>query len=279
MKSCIWVIMALTMFSPSISAQVLEDIWQTDPVLKVPESVLYDKGNNRCFISNINGKPTEKNGDGFISIMDKQGKIINLEWATGLNAPKGMDLNGNKLYVADIDRIAVIDTRSGKVLNFIDVPGSIFLNDVATGPDGNIYVTDTRQGTIYMLKADKPEIWSRDSKLKGVNGITVESDYLLIGSQGYLLKGDINTKKVSIIAETDIQIDGLIPLGNGHYVVSAWAGKVLYLSPETTPKELFDSEPLSFHTADMGYLPDEKLLLIPTFTDRVIAKKIVLYRK
>ena len=45
---------------------------------------------------------------------------------------------------------------------------------------------------------------------------------------------------------------------------------------QLSPKELFDSKPLGFHTADMGYLPDEKLLLIPTFTDRVIAKKIVL---
>jgi hypothetical protein len=61
------------------------------PVLKVPESVLYDKGYNRCFISNINGKTTEKDEDAFISTMDKQGKIINPEWATGLNTPKGMN--------------------------------------------------------------------------------------------------------------------------------------------------------------------------------------------
>ena len=276
MKSSILVILVLTMVSVGSSAQTLENIWQTDPVLKVPESVLYDQGNNRCFISNINGKPAEKNGEGFISIMDKQGKIINLKWATGLNAPKGMDLKGNNLYVADIDRVAVIDSRTGTVIKFINVPGSVFLNDVATGSDGNVYVTDTRQGVIYILKAGKPEIWSSDGKLKGVNGITVENSNLLIGSQGYLLKGDVNTGEVSVIAETDIQIDGLIPLGNEHYIVSAWIGKVQYLSPKNPPKELFDSKPLNFHTADMGYLPDEKLLLIPTFTDRVIAKKIVL---
>ncbi len=276
MKSYVLIILVLTIVSVGSSAQTLENIWQTDPVLKVPESVLYDQGNNRCFISNINGKPAEKNGEGFISIMDKQGKIINLKWATGLNAPKGMDLKGNNLYVADIDRVAVIDSRTGTVIKFINVPGSVFLNDVATGSDGNVYVTDTRQGVIYILKAGKPEIWSSDSKLKGVNGITVENSNLLIGSQGYLLKGDVNTGEVSVIAETDIQIDGLIPLGNEHYIVSAWIGKVQYLSPENPPKELFDSKPLNFHTADMGYLPDEKLLLIPTFTDRVIAKKIVL---
>jgi len=272
---------ALTVFAflwlfHTSNSQSLTQVWSTKNVLKVPEAVLFDPGNDRLYISNINGTPAEKNGEGFISLMDKSGNITELKWATGLDAPKGMSIKGDMLYVSDIDRVAEIDINTGKLIKHIPFPGAIFLNDVATGPDGNIYVTDTRQGVIYVLKSGKPEIWSRNSKLKGVNGITVEDDYLLIGSQGYLLKGNTNTGEVSVIAETDFQIDGLIPLGNGHYVVSAWIGKVLYLSTGAQPKELFDSKPLGFHTADMGYLPDKKILLIPTFTDRVIAKKLSL---
>ena len=257
-------------------SQSLKDEWQTEPVLKVPESVLLDMSKGILYISNINGKPAEKNEQGFISIMDKNGKIKNLKWATGLNAPKGMDIKDGKLYVADIDRVAVIDTETGKTFKYIEFPGSIFLNDVATGPDGNVYVTDTRQGVVYVLKNDKPEIWSNDERLVGVNGITTENDYLMIGSKGYLLKGNTSNKKLTVVAELPIQIDGLIPLGKGNYVVSAWTGKVLFIYPNGNHKELFDAGPLKFHTADMGYLPDEKLLLIPTFTDRVIAKKIVM---
>jgi len=257
-------------------SQSLTQVWSTEKVLKVPESVLFNPVNNLIYISNINGKPTEKNGEGFISLMNKKGKITELKWATGLNAPKGMDVKGDILYVSDIDRVVEIDLKTGKTIKVISFPGAIFLNDVTTGPDGNIYVTDTRQGVVYVLKSDKPEIWSSDILLKGVNGITVENGYLLIGSQGYLLKGDTNTKKLSVIAEVQIQIDGLIPLGDGQYVVSAWIGKMLFLSPGAPPKELLDSKPLDFHTADIGYIPEKNLLLIPTFTNKVIAKKLEL---
>ena len=275
MKKTFFISLVLTWISIPTFSQSLKDAWSTPPVLKVPESVLYVPETNKLYVSNINGKPAEKNGEGFISIMNKKGKITDLKWVTGLNAPKGMDVKGNKLYVSDIDRVAVIDTKTSKVQKYIDVPGAVFLNDVAAGPDGNIYVTDTRQGVIYVLKNDKPEIWSSDKKLKGVNGITVENGELLIGSQGYLLKGNTKTGEISVISEVPIQIDGLIPLGNGKYVVSAWAGQVLYLSPGKEPKELFNSKPLKFHTADMGYIPEKKLLLIPTSTDRVIAKELM----
>jgi DNA-binding beta-propeller fold protein YncE len=258
------------------NSQSLQDAWQTEPVLKVPESVLYDSGSHLLYISNINGSPVEKNGKGFISKMDENGKITELQWATGLNAPKGMDIKGNRLYVADIDRVAVIDIRSGKVIKFIPVPDAVFLNDVAAGPDGNVYVTDTRQGVVYVLKSDKPEIWNRDKKLKGVNGITTENGFLMIGSKDYLLKGNTSSKELTVVAEVPIQIDGLVPLGNGQYVVSAWTGKVLFIYPDGGHKELFDSQSMKFHTADMGYITQKQLLLIPTFTDRVIAKKVLM---
>ena len=275
MKTKDLILLALMLLSAPLFAQSLKDAWETKPVLKTPESVLHNKENGLYYISNINGKPAEKNGKGFISVMDKHGKIIELKWATGLNAPKGMDVKDGKLYVSDIDRVTVIDTKTGNVLKFIDIPGSMFLNDVAAGPDGNIYVTDTRKGVIYVLKSDVPSVWSNDVHLKGVNGITVENGRLLIGSQGYLLRGDTRTGKITVVTEVPIQIDGLIPLGNERYVVSAWTGKILYLAPAKAPKELFDAKPLHFHTADMGYIPEKKLLLIPTFTDRMIAREIV----
>ncbi len=276
MQRVVLTVLVLAYLTSSAFSQSLKEVWSTDRILKVPESVLYNPQNKMLYVSNINGKPAEKNNSGFISILNTKGVIINLKWATGLNAPKGMDIKGDKLYVSDIDRLAEIDINTGKVIKYISFPGATFLNDVATGTNGNIYVTDTRQGVVYILKSDKPEIWSRDILLKGVNGITVEKDYLLIGSQGYLLKGNTNTGKLTVIAEMPIQIDGLIPLGNGQYVVSAWIGKVLFISPGAPPKEIYSSESLNFNTADMGYIPEKNLLLIPTFTDRVIAKKLVL---
>ena len=276
MKKVVLTIIVLAHLTVSVYSQSLKDVWSTDRDLKVPEAVLYNPQNKMLYVSNINGKPAEKNEAGFISILDKNGKIVNLKWATGLNAPKGMDIKGDKLYVSDIDRVAEIDLNTGKVIEYINFPGAIFLNDVATGPDENIYVTDTRKGVVYVLKNGKPEIWSSDKLLNGVNGITIENGKLLIGSQDYLLKGDTKTGELNIIAKVTIQIDGLIPLGNGQYVVSAWVGKVLFISKKNEITELMNIEAENGHTADMGYIPEKNLLLIPTFTDRVIAKKLVI---
>src|SRR5690349_2445801 len=95
--------MMLTLFTMA-NAQKLTRLWETDSVLRVPESVLYDAKNKVLYVANIDGKPDEKDGKGFISKVSPEGKITNLEWITGLHAPKGMGLSGNTLYVADVTR-------------------------------------------------------------------------------------------------------------------------------------------------------------------------------
>ena len=105
-----------------------------------PESVLYDKHNDRYLISNINGQPTDKDDNGFISIVDPNGKVINPRWIDGaaedieLHAPKGMGILDQKLYVSDIDTIRVFDFKTGKPLSSIPIKDAQFLNDIATNP-------------------------------------------------------------------------------------------------------------------------------------------------
>jgi len=62
--------------------------WETDTLLRTPESVLLDEGRNILYISNINGQPTDKDGNGFISKVTLDGKIENLKWVEGFDAPK-----------------------------------------------------------------------------------------------------------------------------------------------------------------------------------------------
>ncbi len=87
----------------------MTEAWFTSGDLKVSESVMYYKANDVLYVANINGKPTEKNNMGFISKVSLDGKIDTLKWVSGMNAPKGMGINGNMLYVTDIDRIHAID--------------------------------------------------------------------------------------------------------------------------------------------------------------------------
>jgi DNA-binding beta-propeller fold protein YncE len=87
----------------SKTTQKLELLWSTDSVFKTPESAVYDEKRAVIYVSNMNLNPRQKDGNGFISKVAKDGKIIQLEWISGMSSPKGLALYGNTLYTADID--------------------------------------------------------------------------------------------------------------------------------------------------------------------------------
>jgi DNA-binding beta-propeller fold protein YncE len=90
----------------------IQKLWETPTQLDTPESVVYEPTEDVLFVSNIDGEPDEKDGQGFISkISPSNGTVIELNWVTGLNAPKGMAVSSDssKLYVADITDLVEID--------------------------------------------------------------------------------------------------------------------------------------------------------------------------
>src|SRR5688572_17306940 len=116
----------------------------------VPESVKYDAELDVYFVSNINGNPSQKDNNGFIARVhaDSIGVMTKLveggKGGVNLNAPKGMAIRGDTLFVADIDMLRRFNKRTGAPLENVSLreQQATFLNDVAAGPDG-IYVTDT----------------------------------------------------------------------------------------------------------------------------------------
>src|SRR5689334_14856048 len=123
--------------------------------MNVPESVKYDADMDVFFVSNINGNPSQKDGNGFIAIVraDSTGVVKMLAEsgkapggggkAVTLNAPKGMAIKGDTLWVADINVVHAINKRTGASIRDVTIPNATFLNDVAIGPDGAVYITDT----------------------------------------------------------------------------------------------------------------------------------------
>src|ERR1700729_1496383 len=117
-----FLLLLLLLQNNSLRAQhQLIKIWQTDSVLKEPESGLYSAEDKLLYTSNINGVPDAKDGNGSIGKVGLDGRIIQVDWVTGLNGPKGLGRYGNLLYAADLTEVVVIDIKAAKIVQHIPV--------------------------------------------------------------------------------------------------------------------------------------------------------------
>ncbi|MBX9853600.1 MAG: ATP-binding protein [Cytophagaceae bacterium] len=241
--------------------------WTTDTMLTTCESVLFDKERKILYVTNINGQPDQKDKNGFISKVSLDGKIENLQWVTGLNAPKGMGLYKNKLYVTDITALVEIDIEKGKVVKKYEVSGAKFLNDITVDTAGVVYFSDSFANKIHALKSGKVETWKEDG-LNQPNGLLAINGKLYLASMGSndLKVFDIASKKDSVLATGLGAGDGVVATGEeGYFIVSDWNGVVYHLGSAEKPRVILDTKEQKLNTADIEFIQDQNLLLVPTF--------------
>src|SRR5579864_7643985 len=124
--------------------------WSVTEGMDSPESVYYDALSGFVFSSQIGGDAAAKDGNGRIVKLTLDGKLLDANWITGLNAPKGLRAFRGTLWVADIDEIVSIDIAAGKIASRVKTDAK-FLNDLATAPDGTVYATDSFQNRVYVV--------------------------------------------------------------------------------------------------------------------------------
>ena len=271
----------------------INKVWETPDILKNPESVVYAAKQDTLFVSNIDGKPDEKDQKGFISkISLSNGSITELNWITGLDAPKGMAIyNDSKLYVSDITDLVEIDIANGRIIKHYNAPGSAFLNDVASDNHGNIYVSDTGTNTIYKLDTNLKnntslQVWLQSPELNSPNGLYVDNNKnkLIVASLGDLSKPGAGMKIVNLENKTITTLgkegttspfgglDGIESdtTGMHYYVTDNPVGKVYTVNADGTGYEtLIDLQ--SQGTADLEFIQGQNMILIPIMQDNKIA--------
>ncbi|CAA7616738.1 conserved exported hypothetical protein [Magnetospirillum sp. LM-5] len=270
----------------SITAHAAEPakLWEATG-FQLPESVLFDAAKNVLYVSNINADPVAKDGNGYISKLSVEGKLVTEKWVTGLDAPKGMALAKGRLYVSDIDRLVVIDVQTGKITKTYGAPGAKFLNDIAVDADGAVYVSDMMDSAVWRLKGTKFEKWLADPQLENPNGLRIDNGRLVVAAWGPMTGDGFATSKPGPLKAVSLadrmvrdisppigNLDGLEPDGKGGWLVSDWMkGGVFSLDRKGTPTKILT---LTQGSADIGYVPDLKLLLVPMMLDG----KVVAYR-
>ncbi|HEY6842903.1 MAG TPA: hypothetical protein VI391_01955 [Thermoanaerobaculia bacterium] len=258
---------------------------QTLTGFQTPESVLVDPGQDVYFVSNINGDPTAADDNGFISRVNPDTKQIELKWIDAakpdilLNAPKGMAVMNGLLYVADLTVVRKFDSKTGAPKGEVAIPGSTFLNDVAT--DGtSIYVTDSGmkagpngfEGTgtdaVWKITNDKPEKIASGKDLNRPNGVIVDKGSVWVNAFGSdELYQIVNGRKSNVQHMPKGSLDGLIAMSDGTFLVSSWDGKAVYRGNNGQYKAVVENAEAP---ADIGYDAKRHRLLIPHFTQNVV---------
>lgn len=261
---------------PTRAAEELPIVWEVTEGLSAPESVYYDADTGLLFLSQIGkGGGAGVDGDGFLSKLSVDGKMIEQKWVTGLNSPKGIRVHDGTLWVSDITQLVGVEIATGKIIARVDVPDATFLNDVTCGPDGSVYVTDMRASRVMRHRDGKTEVFAEGPELEHPNGILFHEGHLILGgwaakvdenfktlTPGRLLSLDVTSKEITpITPEPTGNLDGIEIDGRGGYFVTDWfAGKVLHISGSGEVTTLMT---LAQGTADQAVLLDSGLLILP----------------
>jgi len=245
-------------------------LWETDSLLETPESVLYDAETKILFVSNIGD--FQKEGSGSVSKVGLDGEMIHNHWITGLTAAKGLGLYKNRLYAAEQTTIAVIDTEKGTIVQRIEVKGAQFLNDVTIDKKGNVYVSDSRTGTVHRIEQGKVSVFI--DNLNGVNGLLAVGNDLFILADGQLMRADSEKNLTTLAEGIEGGADGIVKIGKNEFIVTGWEGIIYHISDSGVKSVLSDTRDERINSADLGYNPADTIIYIPTFSKN----SVVAYR-
>jgi hypothetical protein len=253
-----------------------------------PESALYEAAGDSYLVSNINGKPTEVDGNGYISELSPDGSVKAAKWiGSGVNkvkldAPKGLAVVGAELWVADITFVRKFDLKTGMPKGEIVLPAATFANDVAVAPDGRVFVSDsalkvTDKGLesngadqVFVIdKAGKPKVLAKSKDLNGPNGLVVTPKGLLVNT--------FNAGEIYRLSDAGVRedigklpgggLDGLLLLGDT-LLVSSWQAAAVYRGKLGGS---FDTVVTNVKgAADIGYDTKRQRVLVPRFMDDAV---------
>jgi len=254
-----------------------------------PESVI--QSGNSLYVSDIGAgmEPVAKDGDGYIGKIDlSTGKLVDAHFLPvegTLNAPKGMAIDGNTLYVADVDRIVAFDVVSRRRVAEIVIAGTGFLNDLVLG-QGKLYASATDNGKIYAvdLKTLRYAALPVDS-IAGANGLYFDTSAMRlycvsIGNwshpDGCVYAIDIRKGTMEKLGDYQGLLDGVALVG-GILYFSDWGqdmqkGVLLAMDLATHKVRVLPGEIAG--PADFSVSKDGKYFIIPE-----MLKGKILYRK
>ncbi len=233
--------------SIAIGAGALSAQESESPVYDAPDQAVWDSTSRSWYVSNLGGGISlERDGYGWIVKLDESGAVVDPRWVENLDAPSGMTVAGDLLYVVDRDGLYEIEIATAKIKHLYKVDEPVFLNDVALGPEGELYMSDFSAQRIYRIdpKSKAVEIFIESEDLDTPDGLYVDGNKLIVASwgpivdpatfgtsrPGSVLSVDLKTKKISSYLEKGLgvgNLEGIAKAGDHYYITDWMAGSLL----------------------------------------------------
>lgn len=258
--------------------------------LSTPESVLWDATRSVWYVSNINGSPLAKDDNGYIVRLSADGAMLDsVPFINGadaditLNAPKGMALVGDTLWVTDIDAVRAFDVNTGNAVTTLELgaQNATFLNDVAVAGDGTIYITDSGisfnadgsvahpgKSRVFALvgrNAREAVVLPAESAANGITFDAGNNRWLIVGFNSPSVFGwTAGSDSVTVLGSGPGGGDGIVILKDGRALYSSWADSSLYVFENGTSTKLRGGLNAP---ADIGYDARRNIVAVPLFTE------------
>ena len=252
-----------------------------------PESTIVNKGD--LYVSNVGKelKPTQKDADGFISKLDVNGKIKDLHFIDGLNAPKGMGIVGNTLFVADIDTLRGFDLKTKEEVFSLFFEGVNFLNDITVKDLNTLFISASDTSAIFEVDISNKS-YKKLMDFTVANGLFYEDGILyaaelgsttqsMFDGKGKFYKIDLkNSNKLTQLGTFEGVLDGVYKVGNKVYV-SDWGNAektgIIRVYDLKTKEETVLKTELFMGAADFWIDEKSKKIFMP----QMIGNKISIY--
>lgn len=261
-----WLKIAVLFFlvaSTAVAQHSLHKVWETPPVLRFGEGPVLAPEGTFLYVSNTDGQPLEKDGKGEISKIGLDGKVIDLDWVTGMNAPKGMAEHKGLLYVADLDQLVVVDEVKKAIVKRTTIPGARLLHNVAVDASGKVYASDLFGGTVYRVEGDKVTPYLE--RLNGPAGLLFVGDDLLVYTADGLLRFNPAKQKTIVAQGLDSRANGIVAVDARNYILTSWGGFVYWVGSDGSKQTLLDTS--SSHIAAGINVYDAKTNMMYMTTD------------
>lgn len=286
-------ILLLLLAAPACQRVEAEPSREATPVYRIdgldePESARYDPDLDVFYVSSIVGFGSVKDSIAYISRIDaadlSRVEIFIQSGRNGvlMHAPKGMALQGDTLWVVDIDVARAFDRRTGDPLANVDLAplGAVLLNDIAIGPDGDVYTTDSGiimspvgvllpgGSKIFAIRGPQHtvEVVAEGPQLEHPNGITwdaknqrwlIVSFHPFVSSVYSLTPGQ---SEPTVLSQGKGRFDGIELLEDGRMLVTAWSDSSLHLIDGDGDRRIVRN---LWQPADLGYDTRRNRVAIP----------------